>query len=368
MTIYRRAGRSLERVNQTTFADEGLLERRDLQRLVRADISVLGDDLMVVAEEFGEWEDSSRRIDLLCLDTEGTLVVVELKRTTDGGHMELQALRYAAMVSNMTYSELVATHARFLGGDDSKERAAGAIRQFLDFGPEEEPELNHDVRIILASADFSKELTTSVLWLNRQGLDITCIRMVPYRLNAEVLVDVQQIVPLPEAEDYETRIRAKEAEGQRTEAARHGIFRRFWAQLIDRSKGRTQLLANRSTTAEHWLSAGIGRSGFTLNFVLRKEECRVECFIDLGKGNDERNLATLRALEMQRGEIEGAYGKPLDWQELPESRACRICDTMPGGWKTPEAEWPELQNRLIDAMVRLEGALREPIRNLSIGE
>jgi hypothetical protein len=28
--------------------------------------------------------------------------LVELKRTADGGHMELQALRYAAMVSTMT--------------------------------------------------------------------------------------------------------------------------------------------------------------------------------------------------------------------------------------------------------------------------
>ena len=54
---------------------------------------------MVLAEEFGDWEDSRRRIDLLCLDPNAQLIVVELKRTVDGGHMELQALRYSAMVS-----------------------------------------------------------------------------------------------------------------------------------------------------------------------------------------------------------------------------------------------------------------------------
>ena len=36
-----------------------------------------------VAEEFSDWEDSHRRIDLLCLDKDADLVVVELKRTED---------------------------------------------------------------------------------------------------------------------------------------------------------------------------------------------------------------------------------------------------------------------------------------------
>jgi len=30
-------------------------------------------------------------------------VAIELKRTEDGGHMELQSTRYAAMVSTMTF-------------------------------------------------------------------------------------------------------------------------------------------------------------------------------------------------------------------------------------------------------------------------
>ena len=40
---------------------------------------------MVIGEEFGDWEDSKRRIDLLCLDKQANLVVVEIKRTEDGG-------------------------------------------------------------------------------------------------------------------------------------------------------------------------------------------------------------------------------------------------------------------------------------------
>lgn len=88
----------IETVPEATFKETKLKERADLQRLLRDYIGVLDKDLMVLAEEFGDWEDSARRIDLLALDRDANLVVVELKRD-DCAHMELQAIRYAAMIS-----------------------------------------------------------------------------------------------------------------------------------------------------------------------------------------------------------------------------------------------------------------------------
>lgn len=67
---------------------------------------------VVVSEEFGDWQDSRRRIDLLAIDQEANLVVIELKRTEDGGHMELQAIRYAAMVSTLTFEQVVRVYER----------------------------------------------------------------------------------------------------------------------------------------------------------------------------------------------------------------------------------------------------------------
>ena len=100
MTLYVVQDQQLKAVPTTSFAQEGLLERKHLQAMLHRDPSPLGEDLLVLREEFGQWQDSQRRIDLLCLDKGGSLVVVELKRTADGGHMDLQAIRYAAMVSS----------------------------------------------------------------------------------------------------------------------------------------------------------------------------------------------------------------------------------------------------------------------------
>jgi hypothetical protein len=43
MPLYRVAKDKLEAVKQTSFIEERFFERKDLQRLLRADISVIGD-------------------------------------------------------------------------------------------------------------------------------------------------------------------------------------------------------------------------------------------------------------------------------------------------------------------------------------
>src|SRR5206468_2762142 len=48
-----------------------------------------------------------------------------------------------------------------------------------------------------------------VMWLNEHGLDIRCVRMLPYQDNGRVLVDVQQVIPLPEAAAYQVQVREK---------------------------------------------------------------------------------------------------------------------------------------------------------------
>jgi RecB family endonuclease NucS len=74
-------------VPSSTFTTEKVLERADLQRLLRARIEAVADDVLIVAEEFRAFADAKRRIDLLGIDREGRLVVFELKRTLDGGHL-----------------------------------------------------------------------------------------------------------------------------------------------------------------------------------------------------------------------------------------------------------------------------------------
>jgi hypothetical protein len=209
MPIYEVAPDKLRKIQETSFSHAGLRERSDLQRLLRDQIEIISPDTLIIAEEFSDWDDSRRRIDLLGVDKSASLVVIELKRSEDGGHMELQALRYAAMVSTMTFDKAVEIYANFLSKSGNERDAERELLDFLEWGDVDVENFAHDVRIVLASAEFSKELTSTVLWLNNYGLDIRCVRIKPYNDNKRTLVDIQQIIPLPEASEYQVQVSAK---------------------------------------------------------------------------------------------------------------------------------------------------------------
>lgn len=149
----------------TAFSNHNLRERDDLQRLLRDQVEIIAPDVLVVSEEFGDWEDSKRSIDLLGIDRDANLVVIELKRTEDGGHMELQAIRYAAMVSKMTFERLTDVFGSYLVKRGLQDDPREKILEHLGWGGPDATKFAQDVRIVLASAGFSKELTSAVLWL-----------------------------------------------------------------------------------------------------------------------------------------------------------------------------------------------------------
>jgi hypothetical protein len=367
MAIYQITEGGFNRLAETSFNAEKIYERKDLQRLLKSNIEALSLDLKVIAEEFGEWADSNRRIDLLCLDKDANLVVVEIKRTDDGGHMELQAVRYAAMVSTMTFRQLVEAHAKFLHPPGNSEEAEKAILEFLGWEELNEDEFASEVKIILASADFSREITTSVIWLNQYGLDIRCVRFRPYRMeNGTVLVDVQQIIPLPEASEYQTRIRAKEREGKQLRAERYDLRFNFWTGLLGYAKTRTQLHANRSPGKYSYIGGSTGKRGLNYNYAVREEDAQAELYIDFGQGFDDKNLQVFNQLLSQKDSIEQVFGGELEWEDLPDSRGCRVRKRIAGGYRSSTDEWPRIYEQLVDAMINLDKAVRPHIQRVSV--
>ena len=100
MTLYTFNHKELAVIPNANFGIEKILEC-EIQAALRDKIDAISPDTLVISEEFSEWSEGTRRIDLLGLDKQLNLVVIELKRDETGAHMELQALRYAAMASTI---------------------------------------------------------------------------------------------------------------------------------------------------------------------------------------------------------------------------------------------------------------------------
>ena len=228
MAIYKMSQdkRELVEVVPTSFGEQGVLERADLQRLLRDKPEVLEEGLLIISEEFSRWQDSNRKIDLLGLDAVGRLVVVELKRGDTGQHMDLQAVRYAAMVASMTFQQTIDAFRDYLEkrtnepGSEPLEEDAAETRLREHLGVEE---FDNEVirtkmpRIILVSENFGKELTTCVMWLNDSwmqgtGPEIKCVRLQPHQNGDGTLIETSVVLPLAEASDYRTQLRNREQE------------------------------------------------------------------------------------------------------------------------------------------------------------
>ena len=72
-----------------------------------------------------------------------------------------------------------------------------------------------------------------------------------------------------------------------------------------------------------------------------------------------KNKRYFDALLKHKNEIEASFGAPLEWQRLDQKRASRIAYLIHGHGGLPDQEnWDALQDAMIDAMVRLEAALK----------
>jgi hypothetical protein len=150
-------------------------------------------------------------------------------------------------------------------------------------------------------------------------------------------------------------------------AERYKIRHEFWTGLLDYAKGKTKLHAGLSPSEYNWIVTGAGVRGLGYNYSLTKHAATVELYIDRGKDAEEENKAIFDQLHAAKEEVERVFGGPLEWQRLEDRRACRIRQKITvGGWRDDPAKWPEVYEAMVDAMIRLEKALKPHIQKLKV--
>jgi len=191
-----------------SLAEAGLRERDDLQEWVLAHPEILGNDVLIVTFEFDRWLAGSGqrpldRLDVLGIDSEGRLVVVELKRDKAPDTVEMQAIKYAAMASRFTEDTLVEQYAKFRSRAGEVIDEDTARTELVEHAGDLDPEQLRRPRIVLVAGAFPPAVTAAVVWLNEMGLDITLLRVQAYRVfGDQTVVTVSQLFPVPDVEEF----------------------------------------------------------------------------------------------------------------------------------------------------------------------
>lgn len=355
-------------VETKRFGELNISERSDLQEWIVQSPQALGEDLLIIQKEFDGFKDTKERLDLLALDKEGRLVVIENKLDDSGRDVVWQALKYVAYCSTLKKAELIEIFQRYLNRWDEGADATTKLCEFLEIDDLDDAILNagNDQRLLLVAAKFRKEVTAAVLWLIGHGIQAQCFRVIPYSFGEELLIDFQQIIPTPDAEDYMIGMVEKETEEKSAQRKKRDIAqlrREFWTQTLERlSALRISRFDNSSTSKENfWLGSATGISSCGLNLIFSKKFVRVELYLSRPRVEDNKWL--FDKLESQKQQIENRFGAALYWQRLDRKIASRISVTEQFDGSDRE-NWPDMIDWLCEHIVKLEKACLAPLLDL----
>jgi hypothetical protein len=179
------------------------LEER-IERWILGDVSVLSPDLLIIGDQvataYGKF------IDLLCIDSSGNLVIVELKRDKTPREVTAQALDYASWVKDLSIEEIESIAAKHLKGESLE----SAFRSKFETDLPEVVNEHHAILIVASEIDDSTERIIRYL-SETYGVDINAVRFQFFQSEGrELLVRTFTVAP------QEVQTNTKKSKSKRT--------------------------------------------------------------------------------------------------------------------------------------------------------
>ena len=144
--------------------------------------------------------------DLLALDSEGNLVIIELKKAQAPREVVAQVLEYAAWANELSEDDLVAIAANYIGfASDQAESQLNA--KFLEtFDVEVRPKLKSRIRLFIAAETIPPSVSRVSRFLRTQhSIDISCIEFSVFETDSnDILITTETHVGHEETNSLKT--------------------------------------------------------------------------------------------------------------------------------------------------------------------
>jgi hypothetical protein len=363
----------ITKIEEKSFSELGFSERKHLQAWLAKNPKSLcsdeqNDDIIIIQEEFDGFNDTKERLDLLGIDKQGNLVIIENKLDDTGRDVTWQVLKYASYCSTLSKEQIKRIYQEYLDKQGNGEIAEEILKDFFGKADFEEIPLNigQTQRIVMVAANFRKEVTSLVLWLLNFKLKIQCFKVTPFKLNEQLLLNIEQIIPLKEAENYVISMAEKtqeELHSQEELKNRHYLRIEFWTKFIKEMNKKSHSFQNISPSKDNWLGSGSGVSGVGFNVVISNYYARTEVY--MSRSVKEENNLIFDELFKQKDTLETKFGKEFEWERLDEKKAARIKSELKDVDYFNKNDWDKMIDFMIDAYEKIELTFKEPLAKIN---
>ena len=218
----------------------------------------------------------------------------------------------------------------------------------------------HAVTIVWLAAPFRNEHRATLDWLNNitdEEFRFFGLEVELWRIGDSVPAPKFNIISQPN--DWSRSV-ARAAKDELSEGARKQ--KEYWAEFQKQLNALGgPVSGNRKPQPASWMSYGIRRTGFSLNPAMNSQKnwIRAELYISGSEASKRFEL-----LKQQQEEIERELNHPLEWEELPDKRDCRIAYYLRDADPWDEADWPRQHKWLAEYLNKMHDVFSQRVRNL----
>lgn len=216
-------------------------------------------------------------------------------------------------------------------------------------------------KVIWVAESFRPEHSAALEFLNENttdNLSFFAVEVELWRIGDSPLAPKFEVVVKPN--DW-VKTGREQARAAASTSPTKQLQQKFWMALIEKLAVAAPKIRPQKPRPQHWLNNSIGRSGFGLNITANTRDERLGVELWMPGAEAKQHFANLSA---QKKEIEDKLGFELDWQELPDAKACRIATWYPHASIEDESRWAEYLDWLTQRLVKMDQVLRPIVKGL----
>ena len=293
-------------------------EDTDFTNWLNDNLDILGKAIGLDLEESEtecSWDDSDFRVDISATTKEGEKIVIE---------NQLEQTNHKHLGQIMTYM------------------------------------INMDAKVAVWIAKKVREEHTNVVnWLNEfTDKDFYLIQLESYQIDDSKPAPFFKVICQPSQEMRKIGQQKKElSEGRQLKI-------HFWRNFLEKAKNKTDFFSNDKLSWWTGRHNEIGKTGLMLGCRVNTNKTAVSVLFNLSVKDKFLNL---------KEKLESEIGFVLEQTDKSKSRGFVKSDKEEylkwfdkGGYRSPESEWDQIQEELIDHFVKLEKALKAFLKQLKL--